>query len=195
MSVIQFAAEAHARALKLLLPPGRLDLSPGSTWSDLLLGAADGLVRLGGRIADLLEESDPRTAVELLPEYERMLDIVPTGTDADRQACITSRLTVEPGFRPVDVQVALAPIYQLDPVDVVIIETSRALAILIGDDREIYRWFAFRDPGLGGVWDINAAQTLIDDIAHSHTKGHAIESVDFLCDDPFSLCDRDLLGV
>lgn len=62
------------------------------------------------------------------------------------------------------------------------------------DPRQIYQFFVYRDPGLGGTWDLPAAQRLIENMKPTHTRGTAIESIDFLCDDPESLTDRDLLG-
>jgi hypothetical protein len=68
------------------------------------------------------------------------------------------------------------------------------MASSMGDDREIYRFFVYRDPALPGTYDIEGAQALVDDISPSQTAGYVVESIDFLCDDPYSLCDRDLLG-
>lgn len=188
------AATSYARMLTELLPPGRLWALTGSTLRNLLLGSADELERVDGRAADLIEEADPSTATELLPEYERMLDIEEAATDAERRARITSRLVARQKFRPVDFQQALAPLLGLDPEDVEVVEHSRAFAISVGDDTEIFRFFIFRDPGLPGTYYLDSAQELVDDIKPSHTVGFVIESVDFECDDPFSLCDRDLLG-
>lgn len=161
----------------------------------LLLAIGDELTRVSSRAADLVEEADPRTTLELLPEWENDYGLVSTGTDQERRDRLKSAILASNGVRPVDFQEALAPILGLDPVDVEVIETSRATAIAVGDDRIIYQFYIFRDPALPGTYDIVEAQEVIDKMAHSHTRGVAIESKDFLCDDPFSLCDRDILGV
>jgi hypothetical protein len=244
----------------------------------------------------------------------------------ERRARVVARLVRRQRYRPVDFQAALAPLLVLDPGQVAVIQRTRAFCVAIGDDREIYRFFVYRDPALGafsvidpgeagnqgfevitthGVWPVEmrarsgttiaisfvdnanftaatvevhdgqrwtgsawvaepstcgvlvtgndtraivlvslieaaingasqlvqvtpnpsddpansvvmadmgssneiavfppgtatyflaSAQELLDSMAASHTRGHVIESINFLCDDPFSLCDRDLLG-
>lgn len=178
-----------------LLPPGRLWRLTSGTLRQLLLGSSDELERVDGRAADMIEETDPSTATELLPEYERELALDEAATDAERRARIVSRLVARQRFRPVDFQQSLAALLALDPADVGVIEHSRAFAILVGDDREIYKFFIYRNPTLPGTYFLASAQALVDAIKPSHTLGFVIESVSFLCDDPFSLCDRDLLGV
>ena len=189
-------ALAYARMMKALLPPGRLwRLEPDSVLSQVLLGAADELLRIEGRGADLIEESDPQTADELLPDFERVLGLSSDGTLAERRARVVSKLVFRQRVRPADYRLALAPLLGQDVADVDIIERGRAFAVLVDDDHEIYRFFVYRDPDLPGSYDLDAAQELIDSISHSHTKGYVIESIDFRCEDEFSLCDRDLLGV
>lgn len=181
--------------LSALLPPGKVwRLGGDSLVSLLLLACGDELVRLDGRAWTLLEESVPTEADELLPEYEAELGLVAEGTTAERVARVVARTVARQRFRPVDFQVALAPLFGQLAADVVIIETSPADAVAMGDVREVFRFFAYRDPSEPGAYDIDGAQDLIDQIKPSHTIGHAIESIDFLCDDPYSLCDRDLLG-
>ena len=191
---MSLTAEAFARLQKLLLPPSRIWDLVGDLHK-IFLAAGDEMVRIEGRILDLIRESDPRQAVELLPEYERDLALVSTGTTAERQARVVAKMTQKQRVRPADFQQVLAPLFGQLAADVVIIERGRAFAVLVGDDREIYRFFAYRNPALPGTYDIAGAQSQIDQMAHSHTKGYAIESIDFLCDEPFSLCDRDILGV
>lgn len=193
---MSLTAAAYARMLKLLLPPGKLwQLEPGSLLSCVMLSAGDELVRVSGRGEDLIEESDPRTADELLPDFERVLEIVADGTLAERRARVVARLIARQRFRPADYQLALALLLGQDAEDVVVIERGRAFAVLVNDDREIYRFFIYRDPALAGSYDLAGAQALVDGMSPSHTQGHVIESIDFRCDDPLSLCDRDLLGV
>jgi uncharacterized protein YmfQ (DUF2313 family) len=194
--LIQPDANAYARMLKQLLPPGALwRLDPDSVLSKLFLACGDELERVSERVRDLFEEVDPRTADELLPDFERLLDLPSTGTDAERRARVVALLVRRQRVRPVDFQQALALILGQAVEDVVVLEQSRAFAIAVGDDQEIYRFFVYRDPTEPGDYNLDDAQFVIDLMAPSHTKGHAIESIDFLCDDEFSLCDRDLLGV
>lgn len=187
-------ADAYRRMQQALLPPGRLWNLVGSLLSDLFMGAADELTRLDVRAGDLLDEAVPSLANELLPEYESDLDLVAAATIGERQANIVARLTARQRFRPIDFQTALAQLLAQASASVVVIERSHALARSMGDDREIYRFFVYRDPTLPGTYFLASAQALIDAIKPSHTIGYAIESINFLCDDPHSLCDRDLIG-
>lgn len=186
---------AYARMMAALLPPGRVwRLIGGGLLPRLFLACADELDRLDQRTADLLAESVPLTASELIPEYERELDIAAMGTLEERQARIVARLVARQRFRPVDFQTALAPLLGQSAEDVVIIERTHAQAVAMGDDREIFRFFVYRDPSTPGTYYLDSAQALVDKIKPSHTIGHVIESVHFTCGDPHSICGRDILG-
>ena len=186
----------YANMLAQLLPPGRLwRLIPGaSILYSLLEASADELDRVHERSEDLITESDPQTATELLPDYEQELALETASSIAERRARVVSRQVARSGYRPADFQSALAPLLGQAVVDVVVIERSRAFAIAIGDAREIFRFFIYRDPTAPGDYFLASAQEQLDLMKPSHTLGYVIESIDFLCDDPFSLCDRDLLG-
>lgn len=187
--------DSYQRMLTSLLPPGKLwRLIGGSFLSSLLLACADELVRIDGRAGNLLAESIPSTAVELLPEYESELEIASTGTIAERQARIVARHVARQRYRPADFQLALAPLLGQASTAVVVIERTAALAASMGDVREIFRFFIYRDPTSPGAYYLADAQLLVDAIRPTHTAGHVIESINLLCDDPFSLCDRDILG-
>jgi hypothetical protein len=177
-----------------LLPPGKLWNLLSSTLANLLLGCADELARLHGRVNDLLNEMDPATADELLPDYEAELALVPAATIDERRANIVALEVRRQRFRPADFQAALAPLLGLAPADVVIVERTRDFAIAVGDCREIYRFFIYRDPTLPGSYFLASAQAQVERMQPSHTAGTVIESINLLCDDPHSLCDRDVLG-
>jgi len=191
---VGLTAEAYAGMMKALLPDGKLWRFVASMLREFFLGCAAELVRVHGRADDLIRESDPRTAVELLPEYELELELTAAATLAERQANIAARRVRRQRFRPVDFQTALAPLLAQAPGDVVVIERTRAFCVAIGDDREIFRFFIYRDPSLPGTYFLASAQNVLDEMKPSHTVGHVIESINFLCDDARSLCDRDLLG-
>ncbi len=197
MGVRQFTAEAYARMMKALLPPGRLWLQDlASLLSRVFLANGDELTRVSGRAADLVEESDPSTATETLAEWESALGVTDSsGTDADRQARIVARLIKQQRFRPADVKVAVAPFFGLDVTDITITEITNAQAVSTGDEKEVYRFYVYRNPALGGTYDLAAAQAEIDRISHSHVKGHAIDSQGLICDDPTGIVDQTPLGV
>lgn len=188
--------EAFARMQKALLPPSKLWrlLSTGII-SRVFLAAGDELARVDARGEDLIRESDPRTATELLPDFEEVLGLPSDGTLAERRARVVAQFLLLRRRRPIDYQEILGPLLGLDPEDVVVIETSRSEALAMNDDRAIYQFYIYRNPGLPGVYDIQEVQEFVDRMADSHTRGYVIESINFLCDDPESLCDRDILGV
>lgn len=189
-------ADAYARALKALLPPGRLwRLDAESIVTETLTACADELARVDGRAKDLLREADPTTTDELLPDFEAIFGLPATGTIDQRRARVVSRLVRRSRFRPVDFQNVLAPLLDVAPADVGVLEQSHATAVALGDARKIYQFFIYRNPALPGTPDFAAAQEMVDRMKPSHTLGQVIASVNFLCDDPNSLCDRDRLGV
>lgn len=185
-------AEAYARMLKALLPSGKI-WRLNAVLEDIFLANGDELARVDARAFTLMTESDPRTADELLPDFERVLDLYGSGTEAERRAIVVALLIRRGRFRPADFQQVLAPIYGLDPADVVVVETTHAQAVAMGDEREIFRFFIY--PAVPGTYDLEAVQRMIDAMKPSHTLGVGGMTADFLCDDPDSLCDRDLLGV
>lgn len=66
-------AVAYRDQLVQLLPPGRAwSGAPGSVLGGLIEGLADEFARVDGRADDLVDEADPRTALELLPDWERV---------------------------------------------------------------------------------------------------------------------------
>jgi uncharacterized protein YmfQ (DUF2313 family) len=95
--------EWYARQLKQLLPPGALWwLDPGSWLSTQLLAIGDELARVDGRGEALVDEWDPRTALETLPDWERVLGL-PEGAaalssvTAERQAAVARKLAARGG--------------------------------------------------------------------------------------------------
>lgn len=191
------SADAYARMLKALLPPSRMwRLEADAVLSETLLACADELARVDGRVRDLLAEADPRTATELLPEWEKLFELEPVGTLSQRRARVVSLVIRRQRFRPIDFQNVLAPVLGLDPSDVDVIEVSHAAAVTAGNARLIFTFKIYRDPGLPGSYDLVAAQKIVEDMKPSHTWGRVTDVLTgFLCDDPGSLCDFDTLGV
>ena len=56
------------------------------------------------------------------------------------------------------------------------------------------RWYAYRNLGLGGAPNMEAAQSLVTAVKPAHTYAAAISSLDVLCDDAGSGCNRGPLG-
>lgn len=187
---------AYTRMMIALFPPGKVWRWISGTLVNLIAGCADELGRLEARTTNLLNEADPTTAVELLPDYETELGIVPgvSDTNAQRQARIVARLVARQRYRPTDFQTALAPLLAQLPANVVVLERTPAFAASIGDAREIFNFFIYRDPTLPGAYFLADAQAIVTAIKPSNTIGTVIESTSMLYDDPHSLYDRDLLG-
>ncbi len=91
-----------------MLPPGRgLDTSPGSMLSQLFLAFADGAARLDARAMALLEEADPRTALELLAHWEVIAALPDPCTGqpnnvAERRIALLQKYTQSVGQAPAD---------------------------------------------------------------------------------------------
>lgn len=87
-----------------LLPPGPAFPRDEATTFNLLLRAiAEEFGRFDARVERLPEEADPRTALELLPDWERLAGLPDTCTGAiattvpERRAAIVSKITARGG--------------------------------------------------------------------------------------------------
>lgn len=92
----------HADLLKLLLPPASID--PGGAAIGAEIGAeGDALDAALGRAVAILVEADPRSALELLPDWERVAGLPdPCGagintTLQERRAVLVEKLTAQGG--------------------------------------------------------------------------------------------------
>lgn len=66
-------AEAYAGQLRQLLPRGPAwDFPPDGVFAGLLGALGEEFARIDLRALDLVEEADPRTTLELLPDWERV---------------------------------------------------------------------------------------------------------------------------
>ncbi len=92
-------AEAYRDQLLSLAPAGSaLPQDAASGWASLLLALAAELARVDERGDDLLDEADPRSALELLPDYERVCGLpdactVSATTLQERRGRVTAALT------------------------------------------------------------------------------------------------------
>lgn len=92
-------AAAYRDQLAQLLPPGRAwTRTADSDMGRLLAALADELARVDGRAANLVEEADPRTTLELLSDWERVAGLPDnctgtSGTVSERRIALLSKLT------------------------------------------------------------------------------------------------------
>lgn len=93
-------AAAYLTQLQALLPPGAAwPRSPGATLTKLLAALAEEFARVEGRADDVINESDPRSALELLADWERVCGL-PDACSAElgttlqeRRAAVVAKLT------------------------------------------------------------------------------------------------------
>jgi len=98
------SAEAYRDELLALQPPGlALPAEPDSTWAQLLLALAGEWARVDGRAATLVDEANPRTTLELLPEWEAEFglpdacSLLAPQTIENRRAAVVQRATSNGG--------------------------------------------------------------------------------------------------
>ena len=92
-------SEDYQRQLIDLLPPGPAwSRNPESILGKLLHGQGEELARVHNRALDLIEEADPRTTLELLPDWERVAGLPepcvdPPDTLDERRTALVDKLT------------------------------------------------------------------------------------------------------
>ena len=150
MTLMPMTADDYAQQLRALLPTGAAwPQEPDAVLSQLLAGEAEELARLDARSHRLLDETDPRTAYELLGDWERVLGLpdpctaAATTLSARRLAC-WRKLAYQAGQTPAFF-IALAAsigfdieIHEFDP-DVDAYDSSLAAEVAAGRWRYIWR--------------------------------------------------------
>lgn len=98
----------HAQVLRQLLPRGAAwDIAPDGTFARLLDALAAEFARVDARALDLLDEADPRTALETLTDWERVAGLPDSCTGqadnvGERRVALIEKLTSVGGQRPAD---------------------------------------------------------------------------------------------
>lgn len=115
---------AYARQMAQLLPRGRAWAFPrDGFFARLLLGLAGEFARVDARALDLIEEADPRTALELLADWERVAGLPDTCTGtpdevSERQVALHQKLTGIGGQnKAAYVEIAKRLGYQIDIIE------------------------------------------------------------------------------
>lgn len=87
-------AKDYCQALLHLLPPGKVySRNDQGDMQAALQAMAEEFAIIDARVDNLLDEADPRTALEMLPDWERVLDLDELDTVAERRLAIESKLT------------------------------------------------------------------------------------------------------
>lgn len=90
--------EQYLQQLMALQPTGAaLPAEADSTWGQLLAAMAKGLADVDARADDLVAESDPRSALEMLPDWERVTGLpddcsLDADTLQERRAAVVAKL-------------------------------------------------------------------------------------------------------
>lgn len=106
-------AAAYAEAQRQLLPPGKAwEATPGGPFAGLLRALGEEMARLDARGLAVVDEADPRAALELLPDWERVAALPDTctgvpDTASERQAALHQKLT-RPGAQNAAAYIELA---------------------------------------------------------------------------------------
>jgi uncharacterized protein YmfQ (DUF2313 family) len=148
--MVMMPAAAYARQLQSLLPTGPAwPRDPDTVLTQLLESWAEEFARLDARAHQLLDETDPRTAYELLADWERVLGLpdpctaAATTLSARRLAC-WRKLAYQSGQTPafyIEMAAAIGfeiEINEFDP-DVDAYDASLAAAVAAGRWRHIWR--------------------------------------------------------
>lgn len=131
VAAITARSEAHhAQVLRQLLPRGAAwDFAPDGRFARLLEALAAEFARIDARVIDLLDEADPRTALEVLIDWERVAGLPDACTGqpdnvGERQIALVEKLTSIAGQRPADfIDLAARIGYEVD------IEENRPLRV------------------------------------------------------------------
>ncbi|WP_086733839.1 YmfQ family protein [Erythrobacter colymbi] len=98
----------HAQMLRQLLPRGAAwDFAPDGTFARLIAALAAEFARIDIRAIELLDEADPRTALETLIDWERVAGLPDACTGQpdnvrERQIALVQKLTSIAGQAPAD---------------------------------------------------------------------------------------------
>ena len=149
-------ADDYLQVLLQLLPPGKA--YPRDLEGELpatLAALADEFGRIDLRTANLVDEADPRTAVEMIPDWERALALPdectgPLNTLAERRQAILATLTETGGqSREYFIRLAASLGYSIT------ITEFRPFTCVTPIDQGIY------DENVRFVWRVNAPETTI----------------------------------
>lgn len=155
---------------------------------------------MGDALADViatldtaLDQAFPATATVMLGELETLhgLTVRPDLAIVDRQIRLLAEIRANRGGTP---QSILQAVRVIDPT-VALFEVTTAMATAAGVPTAVFNFgvlvtaATFANPGL-----LAAIQSIVAKLSPTHTHGSVGTRAGFLCDDPGSLCDRDLLG-
>lgn len=185
------------------LSPSGWNLDEGSTLRLDLAVVGDGLDLLDGQAVELLDEVLPDRAADLLTSWERVYDLHPPAgrSDADRLLAIQVARKTVPAFTPAWMA---ARAEELLGTAVTLVEPfafrcddATSLCDTVHDvvDGAFMAFITFSETAARAAGSTTRRE--VDELLGRMKPAHTIvrvECSDFLTDDPWSLCDLDLLG-
>ncbi|WP_288803830.1 putative phage tail protein [uncultured Novosphingobium sp.] len=136
-------ADAYARQFAQLLPKGPAwNFAPDGPFARLLAALATEYARVDSRALDLIEEADPRTTLELLPDWERVAGLPDTCTGApdevsERQVALHQKIAGIGGQnRAAFIEVAARLGYQVEIIE----HRPARIGDRVGDDLNGEDW-------------------------------------------------------
>lgn len=198
-------ATDHLDLLLRLAPRGPLSYDDGTVARAELEAFASGLDDVWTWRDTLLDELLPDLASLTLEDWERVYDLHRTDgrSDATRRDSIIARVLRLPDFNPGG---TLEPIYKAVALnlDLSIIEPGAfrcddpdSLCDAPGDVLDgVFIFWVQLDAveAAAASLEIDELQEAVDQTRPAHTLG-IVRFEGFYCDDPYSVCDRDILGV
>ena len=140
----------YYQALLNLLPPGKVfPRHDTGVMKATLLAMAEEFALIDKRAEDLIEEADPRSTLELLPDWERVCGLDELATVALRQLAVVDKLT-DIGGQSRAFFIALAMTFGF----VITITEFRPYTCITPIDQGIYEDDCF-------VWQVNAPETTV----------------------------------
>lgn len=173
LAPVAISVRNYREQLRAHLPPGpALDDAGEGKLTDLMDGLAAEFQRIDARGGDLLDEADPRTADEMLADWERLTGLVAGDqTDAARRNAVVAKLTSNSApSRAFLIQQAATLGYTVTIVE----RHARRYRALLGD---LYGGIAWQFVWEVHVADVAAApdlEALLKSYAPAHTVVHFI---------------------
>ncbi len=180
------------RVLMGSLPPGAFNDNDDGIMAIVLRALSAGLGKALELVYQLARELFPRTTDECLTDWERLYALVPAAGASldDRRQALLAALR---GGKGVDIA-SFAE--QLNPVlgEGTFLLYENVAAYVADQPEMVFFAFVWREPGLPGTYDIEAAQRIADRAKEAHLLITVGESNRFLSNDVYSRTNRDILG-
>lgn len=131
------------------------------------------------------------TRTTTLSDWETTLGLAGIGTTAQRQAAILAKLAYFATPTVQEIKDAMEVLLGYEPH---VHEVKAATLAGTGREDQVFVFAVECTAGYPAPSVVTAMEQVLDRIKQTHTDYRICERVGFRCDDPDSLCDRDLLA-